>query len=94
MDDFLKMDVFFVVATVMTLIVGCLIAYGIYIVVRILRNVEKISKTVSEEADLIRSDIDDMRGKIKEEGFKWSHLARFARSRAESFMGFTNTHKK
>lgn len=90
MEDFLKMDIFFAVTTLVVVIVGALVAYGIYLVLRILRNVEKISKTVSDEADMIKADIDDMRLQVKAEGFKWSHLAKFARSRAERFMGFNN----
>lgn len=94
MDDFLKMDVFFVVATLVTFVIGALVAYGVYIVVRILRNVEKLSKTVSDEAELIRADVDTMRVRMREEGFKWSHLAGFARSRVESFMGVKSDKKK
>jgi hypothetical protein len=87
MDDFLKMDIFFVVATIAVVVVGALVAYALVRLLRILRNVEKLSETVSTEAQFIRTDIDDMRTNIRAEGFKWAHLSRFARASAKRFMG-------
>lgn len=87
MDDFLKMDIFFAVATLSTVVVAGLTAYALVRILRILRNVEKLSDTVTEEAQLIRGDIDEMRERVKAEGFKWAHLSRFMRSSVKRFMG-------
>ncbi len=87
MDDFLKMDIFFAVSTLAVVVVAGLIAYALVRILRILRNVEKLSETVTEEAQLIRSDIGDMRSHVRAEGFKWAHLARFARASVKRFMG-------
>lgn len=86
MTDFAKMDVFFVVTTVAVIAVAVLLCVALYRILNILRNVEHVSKIVSDEGDLMRSDIAEMRMAIKREGFKLTHLARFARKRAESFM--------
>ena len=87
MNDFLKMDVFFVVSTIAVIVITGLLAYALVRVLRILRNVEHISETVSEEAVLVRADVAEMRQNVKQEGFKIAHLSRFARATAERFMG-------
>jgi len=86
MSDFVKMDVFFVVTTIAVIVVGCMLALSLYYIIRILRNVDHVSHIVSEEGDLVRGDIAEMRSAIKREGFKWATLGAFARKRAESFM--------
>ncbi len=86
MSDFAKMDIFFVVTTVAVVVVTVLLSIALYRILRILRNVEHVSKIVSDEGDLVRGDIAEMRSAIKVEGFKLAHLVRFARKRAESFM--------
>lgn len=92
MDDFLKMDIFFVVATIGIVVLTGLTAYALFLVVRILRNVERLSETVSDEALLIKADIDEMRTQVRAEGFKWVHIARFARSQvARLIKSFTGT---
>jgi hypothetical protein len=86
MSEFAKMDIFFVVTTIAVVIVAALFTIALYYIVRILRNVDHVSQIVSEEGDLMREDIAQMRSSIKREGFKISHLASFARKRAASFM--------
>lgn len=85
MSEFAKMDIFFVVTTVAVVIVTMLLAYALYKIIRILRNVEHVSHIVSEEGDLVRADIAEMRDKVKREGFKLSLLSRFLRKRAKRF---------
>jgi hypothetical protein len=80
MDDFLKMDVFFVVSTVAVLVVTALLAFVLVRVLRILGRVEQISEVVSEEAQLVRKDVADLRENVRTEGFKLKHLANFASS--------------
>jgi hypothetical protein len=86
MSEFAKMDVFFVVTTIAVIAVTALVCVALYRILRILRNVEHVSQIVSDEGDLMREDIAEMRASIKREGFKISHLASFARKRAASFM--------
>ncbi len=77
MDEFLKMDIFFFVATAAVVIVAAFVALALYRIVRILRNVEKISAIVEEEGELMRADIADLRSSVKREGFKLRSLGRF-----------------
>lgn len=86
MSDFVKMDVFFVVTTIAVIVVACMLGIALYYMIRILRNVDHVSQIVSDEGDLVRGDIAEMRSAIKREGFKWATLGSFARKRAESFM--------
>lgn len=86
MSDFLKMDVFFVVTTLAVIVVAFMLGLSLYYVIRILRNVEHVSHIVSEEGDLMRNDIAEMRTAIKREGVKLGALVGFFRKRAESFM--------
>ncbi len=72
MSDFLKMDVFFFVSTIAVAIVTLLIVLIMIRVFRILGHVEEISKIVSEEGNLVRGDIAELRASIKTEGFKLS----------------------
>lgn len=86
MNEFLKMDVFFLITTVAVLLVTGLVCFVLYRILRILRNVEHVSQIVSDESDLVRNDLSEMRAVIKREGFKLTHLAAFVRKRAASFM--------
>lgn len=62
MDEFLKMDIFFVVATVATIVLTVLGALVLLSVLRILKRVEEISAMVSEEGK-------ELRAEFKEKGF-------------------------
>ncbi len=70
MDDFAKMDIFFMVTTVAVVLLALLVGYAIYRLIRILRYLESISKNMSEEAALIRGDIATLRQNAVHEGFK------------------------
>ncbi len=66
MTDFLKMDVFFVVSTVVVVAVGLLVSMVLYRIYRILTHVDDISKHVAEESAFIREDIAQLRADIKD----------------------------
>lgn len=77
MNEFLKMDVFFVVTT-LAVIVLTVFATLIFIrVLRILKNIEGISLMVEEEGQKLRADIDEVRVRIREEGLRAKHLFDF-----------------
>lgn len=77
MDEFLKMDIFFVVTTVAVLVVTILLAFVLIRVLRILKNIEDISVMVEAEGEKIREDIAQVRQKVKEEGLRVSHMMDF-----------------
>jgi hypothetical protein len=77
MDEFLKMDIFFVVTTVSVAIITALLAVVLIRVLRILKNVEEISLMVEEEGVKLREDIAHVRAKVREEGLRVKHLFDF-----------------
>jgi hypothetical protein len=66
MNEFLKMDIFFFVTTVVVLALGILIAIILWRVQRMLKNVEYISKQVAIESDNVRQDLAEMRSEIEQ----------------------------
>ena len=74
MDAFLKMDIFFAVATLVVVVLGVLIAVALLYVIRVLRTLERIATDVEGEAKALIADMDDMRVKVRAEGFKIAHM--------------------
>lgn len=66
----MKADIFFFVTAITVVILGLLIAAGLFYTIRILRDVEHISSTVRDESDKIIEDVDDLRKDLKKEGKK------------------------
>lgn len=77
MNQFLEMNIFFAVTTLVVIAIGVSLAFVLMRIWRILGHVEKISRDVSEESNLLRVDIADLRANIKAEGFKLKHLGKF-----------------
>jgi hypothetical protein len=65
MNDFLKMDIFFVVATVAVVLLTLLGAVLAWRFLRILKNIEIISAQVVEEGAAIRSDLATLRAELR-----------------------------
>ncbi|HEX8591462.1 MAG TPA: hypothetical protein VF696_01795 [Candidatus Paceibacterota bacterium] len=63
MEDVLKMDIFFVVATVITVLIGALIIIALVYAVKFLRTINRISEEVAAEAGNIRADLKSVRAK-------------------------------
>lgn len=72
MSDFLKMDIFFVVATVATVLVAALIIVALVHVVKLLQTLNRIGEEVEEEAKALREDIEEARSHVRE--FSMSQL--------------------
>jgi hypothetical protein len=64
MDPFLKMDIFFVVATAVTLLVGLLFALVAWKLWKILSHVERIAEIAGKEAEHLREDAAYVRGRL------------------------------
>lgn len=77
MDEFLKMDIFFMVTTVFVAVMTVLLAIVLIRVLRILKNIEDISLMVEEEGQKLREDIAGVRAKVKEEGLRAKHMLDF-----------------
>jgi hypothetical protein len=80
MSEFAKMDIFFLVTTLVVIALAILVALILYRVWQILGHVENISRNVAEESTMLRSDIARLRTSVMEEGFKWKHMSTFFRS--------------
>ena len=65
MDEFLKMDIFFFVATVAVVVLAFFAAFVLWRLERVLKNVEYISKQVASESDTVRQDLAEMRSDIR-----------------------------
>jgi hypothetical protein len=65
MSDFLKMDIFFVVATVATVLIAALIIVLLVYAVRLMQTLNRIGEEVEEEAKAIREDIHDARSSVR-----------------------------
>ena len=87
MNDFLKMDIFFIVTTLVVLMLGIVVTLILFRISRILRHIEDISRDISEESALLRNDVAQMRARIKTEGFKFAHIMSLFSSRVARFWG-------
>ncbi len=85
MNEFLKMDIFFVVATVVVVLLGVFALVAMFYIIRILKNVDHLSQNVSEESDHIKVDVNILRAKIRDEGMRVQHLL-------DLFGGMTTRH--
>jgi hypothetical protein len=64
MNDFLKMDIFFFVATAELLVLGALMAFVIWRILKILKYIERIAEIAGSEAENLRSDAAYLRGRM------------------------------
>ena len=87
MNDFAKMDVFFVVTTVVVVMLGIVVSLVLFRIWRILGNVEEISNMISEEGSLVRKDIAEMRASVKREGLRLQFVGRFFKNIAKRYFG-------
>jgi uncharacterized protein YoxC len=65
MSEFLKMDIFFVVATIASVVVALLFCAVLYYLARFLKTLDRIAGSIEEETDAIRKDIDEVRKSMK-----------------------------
>ncbi|HEY4489358.1 MAG TPA: hypothetical protein VJA87_02640 [Candidatus Paceibacterota bacterium] len=72
MTDFLKMDVFFGVATVAAVAVTLITIVALAYAVRLLRTLNRIGDDIEEETEAIREDVEAARRKVR--GFRFASL--------------------
>ena len=77
MDDFAKMDVFFIVTTCAVGIVGALSGLILYRIWQILGEVSRFAKMMNEEAALMRKDVAHLRANVAHKGFRMKYVVRF-----------------
>jgi len=90
MDDFLKMDIVFLVTTAAVFLGGVLCAVAFVYIIKILKSIDHVAHNVSEESDEVRGDFLVLRKRIREEGVKLKHFSEFF----TSLVGRKKPHKK
>ena len=64
MNEFIKMDVFFFIASIELVILGVLFGFVLWKLLRILNHVEHIAEVAGREADNLREDAAYLRGRL------------------------------
>lgn len=77
MNEFLKMDIFFVTTTALAFVLGAAALVALYYIIKILKSIDHVAQNVSAESDNMREDITLLRGKIRDEGMKVRHFMEF-----------------
>ena len=80
MNEFLKMDIFFVIASTVAIILTVLVVILLVYVIKFVKNLKYMSDKVRAETDNISLDIKTLRSNISTEGFKIKHLINFFKS--------------
>lgn len=65
MEEFLKMDIFFFITTVVVIVLAVLVARVLWRFQRVMKNAEHISEQVSLESDNLREDLAGLRRDVR-----------------------------
>ena len=79
MNSLIQADIFFFVTTIVTIVVGILIAVALTYLVFMLRDLKHIAHTVRTGADILADDVNDLRGNIKRKGAKVKSMIDFSK---------------
>ena len=77
MDTLIKSEIFFFITSIAVVILTILLGMAAVYLIRILRNVDDISKKAKDEAALIKEDVADLRQNIRDEGIKVKSFVNF-----------------
>ncbi len=80
MNEFIKMDIFFFIASVSAILLTVLLIIVLVYLVKILRDLKYISTKARIETEKITEDIESFRQSVKQEGFKIKSIVNFASS--------------
>ena len=64
--SFLRMDIFFIVTTVVVVFVGILLSVLMYYLIKVVRDISEITATVKVEAQGVIDDVREVREDVKE----------------------------
>ena len=84
-NDFLKMDIFFIITTFCVLFLSVLVGLVLARLFNILRHVEKITKEIAEESADIRGDVKKLRTHMTKEGMEMVDTIQDLRKGARKF---------
>lgn len=80
MNEFLKMDIFFFIASIGTVLLTVLLIILLVYLIKILKDVKEISREAKIEAEYLVADIENLRADVKAEGFRLKHAIKFINS--------------
>ncbi len=87
MEDILKMDIFFIVATIGVVVVSVCAVCVLVALWKLLRTIDRIAEEVAEEAQAFRADLAEARTFIKREGLKAKTLISAFTKMGKSLLG-------
>ncbi|MDR3572164.1 MAG: hypothetical protein P4L81_08360 [Candidatus Pacebacteria bacterium] len=87
MDEFAKMDIFFVVTTIVTAVMGIGVALILYRIWAILGHVQRFAELMNHEAELVSKDLAELRESVSTKGFRMRYLVRFFKGTFSELMG-------
>ncbi len=76
-EGLIHADIFFFVTTIVMVVVGIVLTVALVYLVRILHNVDRLTRKVEHETSEILADIRMIRNEIKSEGFRLKHIIGF-----------------
>lgn len=79
MDSLIQADIFFFVTTIVTIVVGILIAVTLTYLVFVLRDLKHIAHTARTGADILADDVHDLRNELKRKGAKVKSIIDFSK---------------
>ena len=77
MKELIHADVFFFVTTIVVLVLGAVIATALVYAVSILADIKYITRQIKQGSDEVLEDLQTLREKFKNEGFKLMQLGGF-----------------
>ncbi len=81
MESILKADIFFVISTMLSIIIGLIIIIILLYIWRIIRNVKKVSDDMKKTIHGFSSDADAVRMKVKNDGLPLGKIFSFFNSK-------------
>ncbi len=79
MPELIHADIFFLVTTIVTIIIGLALLIAIVYLIQILRDLKHISRKIKEEGEEAIEDFRQWRTEVRTEGFNFSHFFTFFR---------------
>lgn len=87
MESLLKSDIFFFITSIVVIAIGIGIVVAFFYIIRILRDVKDVSKTVKQGTEEMAQDLSLLRTKVKSEGSLVGMTAFFRKLFARSKKG-------
>lgn len=90
MTEFAKMDAFFLITTIVVVVLAVIVGLILYRIWRILGHVERISQLASDEAALVRGDVAKLREHISQSGLQFLLFRKTLMSVVAKYFGKKN----